>query len=51
MTAVTQTKAFSDLDPTVLKEFIRKAGQAGAFRYWLEAESESFQEDNIAGAV
>lgn len=33
MTAVTQTKAFSDLDPAILKEFIRKAGQAGAFRY------------------
>ena len=33
MTAVTQTKAFSDLDPGILKDFIRKAGQAGAFRY------------------
>lgn len=33
MTAVTQTKAFADLDEVVLKEFIRKAGQAGAFKY------------------
>ena len=41
MTAVTQTKAFSDLDPAILKEFIRKAGQAGAFRYWLEAGADA----------
>ncbi|WAR10568.1 RCBT1-like protein [Mya arenaria] len=33
MTAVTQTRAFEELDETTLKEFIRKAGQAGAFRY------------------
>jgi len=33
MTAVTQTKAFAELDETVLKEFIRKAGLAGAFKY------------------
>ncbi|KAH3708324.1 RCC1 and BTB domain-containing protein 1-like isoform X2 [Dreissena polymorpha] len=33
MTAVTQTCAFEELDESILKEFIRKAGQAGAFRY------------------
>ena len=32
MTAVTQTEAFSALDESVLKDFIRKAGLAGAFR-------------------
>ncbi|XP_005095208.2 RCC1 and BTB domain-containing protein 1 [Aplysia californica] len=32
MTAVTQTEAFIDLDEAVVKDFIRKAGQSGAFR-------------------
>lgn len=33
MTAVTQTQAFSHLDESVLKEFIRKAAMSGAFKY------------------
>ncbi|XP_041357060.1 RCC1 and BTB domain-containing protein 1-like [Gigantopelta aegis] len=33
MTAVTQSDAFNKLDETVLKEFIRKAALAGAFKY------------------
>ncbi|KAL5005406.1 hypothetical protein ScPMuIL_018862 [Solemya velum] len=33
MTAVTQTEAFSHLDESVLKEFIRKAALAGVFKY------------------
>lgn len=33
MTAVVQTQAFSQLDDSVLKEFIRKAAIAGAFKY------------------
>ncbi|XP_071085052.1 RCC1 and BTB domain-containing protein 1-like isoform X1 [Haliotis cracherodii] len=33
MTAVTQTEAFTKLDECVVKEFIRKAALAGAFKY------------------
>lgn len=33
MTAVTQTEAFSNLDETVVKGFILKAAQSGAFKY------------------
>lgn len=33
LTAVTQTEAFSQLDESILKGFIMKAAQAGAFKY------------------
>ncbi len=33
MTAVTQTEAFSDLDEIVMKNFIVRAAQSGAFKY------------------
>jgi hypothetical protein len=33
MTAVTQTISFQDLDESILKSFIKKAAQAGAFKY------------------
>jgi RCC1 and BTB domain-containing protein len=33
LTQVTQTEAFAKLDGDVMREFIRKAGLAGAFRY------------------
>ena len=35
MTAVTQTEAFSNLDEAVMKNFIVRAAQSGAFKYWL----------------
>ena len=36
MTAVTQTEAFSNLDESVMRNFIIRAAQSGAFKYWLE---------------
>ena len=33
MTAVTQTEAFSNLDEAVMKNFIVRAAQSGAFKY------------------
>ncbi|KAJ8310354.1 hypothetical protein KUTeg_012219 [Tegillarca granosa] len=33
MTAVTQTEAFTHLDESIIKEFIRKAALAGAFKF------------------
>ena len=35
MTAVTQTDAFQKLDESILKDFILKASQWGAFKYWI----------------
>ena len=35
MTAVTQTEAFANLDEAVMKNFIVRAAQSGAFKYWL----------------
>ena len=37
MTAVVQTDAFHNLDEVYLKEFLNKAAQWGAFKYWQEA--------------
>ena len=40
MTAVTQTEAFSNLDEAVMKNFIIRAAQSGAFKYWLNGQFE-----------
>ena len=44
MTAVTQTVAFSQLDEQVVKEFIKKAAQSGAFKYWLLSKQANCQQ-------
>lgn len=40
MTAVTQTEAFANLDEAVMKNFIVRAAQSGAFKYWLYGSDE-----------
>ena len=43
MTAVTQTEAFAHLDEAVMKNFIVRAAQSGAFKYWLYDGDDSEQ--------
>ena len=44
MTAVTQTEAFSNLDEAVMKNFIVRAAESGAFKYWLYDSDESIED-------
>ncbi len=45
MTAVTQTEAFSNLDEGVMKNFIIRAAQSGAFKYWLNGQIDGLSLD------